>query len=217
MSLPETKGYPFMMVNAFSQDIFGGNPAAVLFLDKMLPTETLSGIGQNFNQPMTAVLSPSIIESDDRSVINFDIRYFAPSGTEMPICGHATIAAARALSESGDAAQVKTIQFITASGALFAARRVDGDEGWFEISLPAAEIVPLSTEKQAEISNIVARAVGRESVQVKFAASGIEGFFAQCLMIVLDEKEDLAGIKLTNMGILVGFISNHDHWGVNKC
>ncbi|WP_108063317.1 PhzF family phenazine biosynthesis protein [Poseidonibacter lekithochrous] len=70
-------------ISAFSYKNDGGNPAGVLFMDKMLSDNEMLKIAKEVNYSETAFL---LKQGDD-----FRIRYFSPE-TEIPFCGHATIA-----------------------------------------------------------------------------------------------------------------------------
>ena len=75
---------PIYQVDAFTDALFGGNPAAVCPLEAWLPDETLQRIAAENNLSETAFFVPA----GDR----FEIRWLTPT-TEVPLCGHATLAA----------------------------------------------------------------------------------------------------------------------------
>jgi PhzF family phenazine biosynthesis protein len=77
-----------VQVDAFTDTVFSGNSAAVVFLDDWLPDAVLQGIALENNLAETAFLKPR----DDQ----WDIRWFTPTD-EVPFCGHATLASACAL------------------------------------------------------------------------------------------------------------------------
>ncbi|SOB76263.1 phenazine biosynthesis protein PhzF family [Marinobacter sp. LV10R510-11A] len=81
--------YPIYQVDAFTSEIFKGNPAAVMPLETWLPDETLQALATENNLSETAffVREPGAEGSD------FHIRWFTPS-IEVPLCGHATLASA---------------------------------------------------------------------------------------------------------------------------
>lgn len=72
-------------VDAFTDKLFGGNPAAIVPLEKWLPTETMQQIALENNLSETAFIIP---EGD-----GFYIRWFTPA-IEVDLCGHATLATA---------------------------------------------------------------------------------------------------------------------------
>ncbi len=77
---------PVFQVDAFTNRIFGGNPAAICLLDDWLPDATLQAIAAEHNLSETAYLrrtSPGV----------YDLRWFTPA-VEVDLCGHATLASA---------------------------------------------------------------------------------------------------------------------------
>src|ERR1043166_5384708 len=72
-------------VDAFTDSLFSGNPAAVCILDKWLSDELMQSIGNENNLAETAFVVPKGNE--------FEIRWFTPT-TEVDLCGHATLASA---------------------------------------------------------------------------------------------------------------------------
>ncbi|MEI4828606.1 PhzF family phenazine biosynthesis protein [Bacillus sp. FJAT-53711] len=72
------------MLNAFTKDEKGGNPAGVVLDTKGLTTEAMQAIANKLNFSETAFVFPSA-NSD------YEIRYFTPN-EEVAVCGHATIA-----------------------------------------------------------------------------------------------------------------------------
>lgn len=73
-------------VDAFTDKIFSGNPAAVCPLDKWLPDDVMQNLGMENNLAETAFF----FKQDDGS---FHIRWFTPA-VEVDLCGHATLASA---------------------------------------------------------------------------------------------------------------------------
>ncbi len=115
---------PFFQVDAFAEKPFTGNPAAVMPLDHWFPDEVMQAIAAENNLSETAFTVPS--ERDDA---DYDLRWFTPK-LEVPLCGHATFAAAHILIHG------ETIRFSTQSGILTVAR--DGD--MLQMSLPAYSV-----------------------------------------------------------------------------
>ncbi|MCP2261883.1 phenazine biosynthesis protein PhzF family [Streptoalloteichus tenebrarius] len=113
----------FYGVNAFSTTPFGGNPATVLLLEEPAEETWLRRVGAEFNQPATVFVWP---ESE-----GYGIRWFTPS-TELPLCGHGTLAAAHVLYENGAVPAGQPITFRTGGGTLVA--RPEGDQIWLELS-----------------------------------------------------------------------------------
>ena len=111
---------PFILVNAFSSDPAGGNPAAVVFLPEAFDTFTsnfpegiLQSIAKNFNQPITSFLAPLPTATNPLQNQNanggevgeadYAIRWFT-ADREIPLCGHGALAAARAILSKPDLA-----------------------------------------------------------------------------------------------------------------
>lgn len=72
-------------IDAFTDTLFAGNPAAVCILDKWLPEDIMQSIAAENNLAETAFVVPT--------EKTFEIRWFTPS-TEVDLCGHATLASA---------------------------------------------------------------------------------------------------------------------------
>ncbi|MCW3464131.1 PhzF family phenazine biosynthesis protein [Chitinophaga nivalis] len=77
-------------VDAFTMNIFGGNPAAVCVLQQWLPTPVLQQIAAENFLPETAFFIPG------KTATDFELRWFTPE-IEMDLCGHATLATAHVL------------------------------------------------------------------------------------------------------------------------
>lgn len=74
------------LVHAFTDRVFTGNPAGVVPLDRWLPDATLQAIATENNLSETAFFVPTGLKG------NYQLRWFTPE-TEVPLCGHATLAA----------------------------------------------------------------------------------------------------------------------------
>ena len=85
-----SKKIKMYQVDAFTDKLFHGNPAAVCFLDEWLSDEQMQKIGAENNLSETAFLVP---KGDD-----YEIRWFTPA-VEVELCGHATLASAHVLFE----------------------------------------------------------------------------------------------------------------------
>lgn len=91
---------PIYQVDAFTSELFRGNPAAVCPLDSWLDDRMLQSIAAENNLAETAFIV--------RNTDGYEIRWFTPT-TEVALCGHATLASAFVLfNELGvDAAEIK--------------------------------------------------------------------------------------------------------------
>jgi PhzF family phenazine biosynthesis protein len=115
---------PIVHVDAFTSEPFAGNPAAVCYLDDPRDAAWMQQVAREMNLSETAFLRA---RAD-----GFDLRWFTPT-VEVDLCGHATVASAHALWESGRLAPTETARFHTRSGLLTAARQGD----WIELDFPA--------------------------------------------------------------------------------
>lgn len=111
--MPTTKIY---QVDAFTPELFRGNPAAVCPLTDWLPDDTMQRIAAENNLAETAFIVP---EQDD-----YRIRWFTPT-VEVDLCGHATLASAAVFFEVLNHGK-EMITFHSRSGPLTVTRKNDG-------------------------------------------------------------------------------------------
>jgi len=98
------------IVDAFTKIPFKGNPAGVCILDKKIDDDMMQKIGMEVNLSETSF----VLSQGD----SFSIRWFTPT-TEVPLCGHATLASAHILWEQKFVNKNIPIQFLTRkSGSL---------------------------------------------------------------------------------------------------
>jgi predicted PhzF superfamily epimerase YddE/YHI9 len=132
---------PITWVDAFSEGIGGGNPAAVCLLDEPLDETRMQALATELGISETAYLTPT----DDP--LQFGLRWFSPA-TEINLCGHATLASAHVLRQGGTVDGSVPLTFHTRSGALSAS--FDGDR--VELDFPADPVAlrplpaPLETQ-----------------------------------------------------------------------
>ena len=106
----------YFVVDAFTDRPFSGNPAAVVPLLKWREDAWLQDVAMEMNLSETAFLVPR-----DHG---FDLRWFTPR-VEVDLCGHATLAAAFVIAQSGLQPDGSDIQFSTRSGTLNASLQQD--------------------------------------------------------------------------------------------
>lgn len=104
------------VVDAFTERPFAGNPAAVCVLPHAVDEGWMSAVAAEMNLSETAFLHP---EGD-----GYRLRWLTPA-VEVELCGHATLASAHVLWESGMLARDRQARFYTRSGLLTAQR--DGE------------------------------------------------------------------------------------------
>jgi len=114
-------------VDAFAWAPFRGNPAAVCLLAFPQPVAWMQSLAAELNLSETAFL---LARSD-----GWDLRWFTPA-IEVSLCGHATLASAHALWESGRLDPAAPARFHTKSGVLTCVR--DGNK--IEMDFPAAPV-----------------------------------------------------------------------------
>ena len=122
---------PLLQVDAFTDRPFGGNPAAVCLLESRAQADWMVLVAREMNLSETAFLSRRSADG------GFDLRWFTPT-VEVDLCGHATLASAHVLWESGRLAPSEAARFHTRSGLLTAVRRGD----WIELDFPATPDEP---------------------------------------------------------------------------
>jgi PhzF family phenazine biosynthesis protein len=120
---------PLFIVDAFTAAPFAGNPAAVCLLDAPRDDGWMQRVASEMNLSETAFPVP---EGD-----GWRLRWFTP-GVEVALCGHATLATAHVLWQTGRAAPDHALRFHTKSGLLSARR----DGAWIELDFPALPSEP---------------------------------------------------------------------------
>jgi predicted PhzF superfamily epimerase YddE/YHI9 len=120
---------PLFWVDAFTDRVFGGNPAAIIPLESWLETALMQRIAFQNGLSETAF----IVRTGPAA---YDLRWFTPR-VEVDLCGHATLAAAHALFE-GLGQTGEQIAFSTRSGILTVTRR--GSR--LELDFPAQPAAP---------------------------------------------------------------------------
>ena len=148
---------PIYHVNAFSGEPYSGNPAAVVYLtdDAILSDRDRQKIGGQMNLSETAFVSPVDLES-----ARYNLRWFTPDGTEVPLCGHATLATATALFDEMKVTAPE-LTFLTLSGELRVSKvEIDKDTGRSKLSmiLPNNGPVPLDL-CDAKVQEVATRIV----------------------------------------------------------
>ena len=154
----------YSVVDAFTETVFKGNPAAVLRLDAFLPDDVMQGIAAENNLSETA-----FVVGDGA---DWRLRWFTPA-VEVPLCGHATLAASFVLREQGFPAPWR---FHTLSGVL----TVTSEGDLLVMDFPAWEAEP------AEAPEGLAEALGATPAEVHCARDWI---------CVFDTPEQVIALK----------------------
>lgn len=111
-----TRPVPIHLIDAFADEPFSGNPAAVVLLEEPAPDAWCQALAAEMNQAETAFVT--------REGSDWSLRWFTPRA-EVDLCGHATLATAHALWRHHGAPD-GTLRFMTRSGVLTADRTGDG-------------------------------------------------------------------------------------------
>jgi len=124
---------PLYLVDAFTDRPFAGNPAAVCLPDSHRDATWMQSAAAEMNQAETAFLRP-------RPDGEWDLRWFTPL-VEVELCGHATLASAHVLWETGRVPSASPIRFHTLSGVLTCTKR----GGRIEMDFPAEPATPVQS------------------------------------------------------------------------
>ncbi|MDX1692139.1 MAG: PhzF family phenazine biosynthesis protein [Ketobacteraceae bacterium] len=155
-----------VQVDAFSRQLFGGNPAAVIVVDDWPD----NGLMQNI--AMENQLSETVFVKQEDA--GWGIRWFTPD-IEVDLCGHATLAAAYVLFQdarvSGD-----MIHFTSQSGPLSVQREADR----LYLDFPSRPGTPLKALEG------FANAIGQEV---------LAGFQSRDTLLILESQEQVEDCK----------------------
>jgi PhzF family phenazine biosynthesis protein len=138
-----------VQVDAFTDKIFSGNPAAVCLLAGPEEESWMANVAMEMNLSETAFLYPN---GD-----GYHLRWFTPT-IEVALCGHATLGSAHVLWSEGHLPDDKPARFQTRSGLLTCERRGD----WIEMNFPAKQVTASPAPPQLRTALAVEpRFVGR--------------------------------------------------------
>ena len=126
-------GLTIYQVDAFTNRPFAGNPAAVCLLPEPRDDVWMQNVALEMNLSETAFL----VERDD----GYDLRWFTPA-VEVDLCGHATLASAHILWETGELGPEQEARFHTRSGLLTATLGKDRIEMDFPATPPEPTKAP---------------------------------------------------------------------------
>lgn len=154
------------IVDAFTDEVFKGNPAAVCLPDRPVTDETMQKIATENNLSETAFIAK---ERDE-----YLLRWFTPKD-EIDLCGHATLASAFIVLNILERDQDKVV-FNTKSGKLTVTQKGD----LYEMDFPAYEL------EKVEVTEEMEEAVGGKP---------LEAYIGRDLVLVMDEDFDIEGAK----------------------
>lgn len=120
-------------VDAFTNTIFKGNPAAICPLENWISEEKMQSIAEENNLSETAFF---VRESN-----SYKIKWFTPT-SEIDLCGHATLAAAHIIFSEFQFSE-NLIEFNSNSGKLTVEKKGD----WYTLNFPSEDINEIETPK----------------------------------------------------------------------
>jgi PhzF family phenazine biosynthesis protein len=173
---------PIYQIDAFTNSIFKGNPAAVVPLEEWITSKLMQNIAMENNLSETAF----IVKNQD----NYEIRWFTPQ-CEVELCGHATLAAAHLILYHYESNR-NEVTFLSKSGKL----NVKKENDLLSINLPAVQ------SKKAEPSEILTEALGKKPAEI---------YESDDIMAVFDSEEDIKSMtpafiklkKIETRGVIV--------------
>ena len=175
--------YPIYTVDAFTDKIFGGNPAACCSLSEFLPETVMQKLANENNLSETAFF----VKNPDNS---YQLRWFTPE-VEMDLAGHPTLATAFVIfNELGHHSD--TIQFHTKSGVLSVTKNGE----WLVMNFPSR--MPLACEIP-------------EALLKGFSIPPVKILKSRDYFLVYESQEDIEKVipnfiflnKLDSLGIII--------------
>ena len=154
------------IVDAFTEEVFAGNPAAVCFPDRWPEDALMRRIAMENNLSETAFV---VQEAD-----GLHIRWFTPGG-EIDLCGHATLASAYVYFQFVDPA-AEQVTFQSLSGPLTVTR----EGSLLAMDFPAYALAP------TEVTEAMAAVLGRRPR---------EAWLGRDLLCILDRAEDVTALR----------------------
>jgi len=131
---------PLYHVDAFADEPFEGNPAAVCLLEQPYEDRVLRAIAAEMNLSETAFLQ-TLEQKPIKDLRHFSLRWFTPK-TEVDLCGHATLATSAVLFYEVEVSATEVF-FDTKSGTLTAR----SDDGKILLDLPSNETKPFQPSR----------------------------------------------------------------------
>jgi PhzF family phenazine biosynthesis protein len=191
-------------IDAFTDKVFRGNPAAVCPLDNWLTDSELQVIAEENNLSETAFYVP--VEE------GFHLRWFTPKA-EVDLCGHATLASAFVIFNYSDYA-ADTVKFETRSGQLAVTKSND----LLVMNFPSQPAKPCATPL------LLVQGLGKEPIEVLSSEDYMAVFENEDDVIALKpnfyalNKLDLRGVMVTAKGKDVDFVSRFfaPRYGINE-
>ncbi|EKQ56976.1 MULTISPECIES: PhzF family phenazine biosynthesis protein [unclassified Clostridium] len=157
---------PMYQVDAFTEEIFKGNPAAICVLEEWIDEKLMQDIANENNLSETAFC---VIKND-----LCELRWFTPE-EEIDLCGHGTLATAYVIFEILNYPK-NTVKFQTKSGILTVEK--DGENMIMEF--------PKREGTKTEITHQLIKGLGKEPKEV---------YISRDIMVVYDNEKDIRDLK----------------------
>lgn len=154
------------IVDAFTEKIFCGNPAAVCILEKFPSEEIMLKIAQENN------LSETAFAVKEKNF--YKLRWFTPA-SEIDFCGHATLATAFVILTQTEK-NLNAVEFETLHGKF----SVTQNENFFEMNFPAYDY------KKVSVTEEMCEAIG-EKIS--------EAYLSRDLLMILDDDEKVKNLQ----------------------
>ena len=154
------------VVDAFTDEVFSGNPAAVCITKEWLSDDLMMNITRENNLSETAF----DVKERDR----YKLRWFTPGG-EIDLCGHATLATAFVIMNYYDT-HLEEVAFDTLSGVLTVKKKQD----LYEMDFPAYELKP------KEVTSAMEDAIG---------ARPVEAYMGRDLLCIFESEDVVRGLS----------------------
>ncbi len=185
---------PLYVIDAFTQQVFGGNPAGVCPLEDWLSDEAMQLIARENNLSETAFFV--------RQGEGYALRWFAPT-MEIDLCGHATLASAFVIFNYLERDR-ESVTFQTRSGALVVAR--DGERLVMDFPARRAEPSPVPPELMAGLvgARPVEVLLGRDYMAVYESEDEVRSLQPDFALLA---QLDCLGIIVTAKGREADFVS----------
>ncbi len=158
---------PIFQIDAFTNKVFSGNPAAVCPLEKWLDDKTLQTIAAENNLSETAFF----IKQNEC----YELRWFTPT-MEVDLCGHATLASAFVVFNYLDSS-LNEISFKTKKAGTLVVKK---EKNLFAMDFPSRKALPCKT------SNVLIQA---------FKVAPSEVLLARDYLVIFESEEQIKSLK----------------------
>ncbi len=156
----------YFVIDAFAENVFGGNPAGVCVLEKPLDETLMQNIAKENNLSETAFVY--------KEKNQYYLRWFTPGG-EIDLCGHATLGTAYVIANFVDQS-VKVMKFSTKSGILTVEKKGD----LFEMDFPSR--MPEKIDAIEKVTDVI-------------GIKPLETHLSRDLVVLLEREEQVKNLK----------------------